>query len=216
MLLAQLEAKGAGVEVEDVMSRSWAARALHRVLYLGPHTCPWWFAYTFDNPLRGLVHDPATILGGLVRPGDRVVDLGCGLGFFTLALAKLVGPEGTVVAVDLQEEMLRRTGQRAERRGLAERIALHQCAPDRIGVEGVADFVLAFWMVHEVSQPESFLAEIWSLLRPSGHLLITEPKGHVPESFFAKTAERAQRAGFLTAPGPAVRFSRAILCAKPA
>jgi 2-polyprenyl-3-methyl-5-hydroxy-6-metoxy-1,4-benzoquinol methylase len=201
---------------EDDMSPSWSAKVLHRVLCLGPHTCPWWFAYTFDNPLRGLVHDPSAILGDLVRPGDRVIDLGCGLGFFTLALARLVGAGGTVVAVDLQEEMLRRTRRRAERCGLAERVAFRQCAPDRIGVEGVADFVLALWMVHEVSQPDSFLAEIWSLLRPSGHLLVAEPKGHVPESFFARTVERARKAGFLTGPGPAVRFSRVVLCSKPA
>ena len=198
------------------MGRSWGARLLRRVLYLGPHTCPWWFAYTFDNPLRGLVHDPSAILGDLVRPGDRVVDLGCGLGFFTLALARLVGAEGTVVAVDLQREMLRRTKRRAERHGLAGRVELHQCAPDRIGVEGVADFVLAFWMVHEVSDRESFLTETWSLLRPAGHLLIAEPRGHVPESFFAKTVECARKAGFQTGPGPAVRFSRAVLCSKSA
>lgn len=204
------------MQLEDVMSRSWGARVLNRVLYLGPHTCPWWFAYTFDNPLRRLVHDPSAILGDLVRPGDRVVDLGCGLGFFTLALAKLVGFQGTVVAVDLQEEMLRRTRRRVQRRGLAERVEFHRCAPDRLGVEGAADFVLAFWMVHEVSQPESFLAETWSVLRPSGRLLIAEPRGHVPESFFAKTVERARKAGFLTGPGPAVRFSRAVLCTKPA
>ncbi|NJD17795.1 MAG: methyltransferase domain-containing protein, partial [Gemmatimonadetes bacterium] len=108
-------------------------------LFRGPHTCPWWFAYTFDNPLRRLVHEPTAILGRFVRPGDRVVDVGCGLGFFTLALARLVGSEGRVVAVDVQEEMLQRTHRRAERLGLADRIALHRCAPDRLGIQGSAD-----------------------------------------------------------------------------
>ena len=198
------------------MSPSWGARLLHRALYLGPHTCPWWFGYTFDNPLRGLVHDPTAIFGDLVRPGDTVVDVGCGLGFFTLALAKLVGPGGRVIAVDVQREMLERARRRAERQGLVDRIEFCQCAPDRLGIEGVADFVLAFWMVHEVSQPEAFLAEVRSLLRPSGHLLIAEPRGHVPESFFARTIERVREAGFEVSPGPAVRLSRSALCAPSA
>lgn len=195
------------------MSQSWGARLLHRALYRGPHTCPWWFGYTFDNPFRGLVHDPSAILGDLVRPGYTAVDVGCGLGFFTLAMAKLVGPGGRVIAVDVQLEMLERTRRRAERRGLVDRIKFCQCAPDRLGIEGVADFVLAFWMVHEVSQLEAFLAEVRALLRPSGHLLIAEPRGHVPESSFAGTVQRVREAGFEVDLGPTVRFSRSVLCA---
>src|SRR5512146_115103 len=107
------------------------------------HTCPWWFAYTFDNRLRRLLHDPAEILGGLAHAGDTVVDVGCGLGYFTIALADLVGPHGRVIAVDLQSEMLKRARRRAARRGLLERIDFHQCTPERIGLSMRVDFVLA-------------------------------------------------------------------------
>ena len=192
--------------------RSRGTRLLHKALYLGPHTCPWWFGYTFDNPLRRLVHDPAVILGGLVRRGDTVVDIGCGAGHFTLGLADLVGPEGTVVAVDVQPEMLRRARRRAEGRGVLDRVEFRQCAPDGLGLTGKADFVLAFWMFHEVSRPDAFLAEVHSLLRPTGHLLIAEPKVHVPEAFFSRSVERVRAAGFEIRPGRPVRFSRSILC----
>jgi len=186
-----------------------------RLPFLGPHTCPWWFGYTFDNPLRRRIHDPALILGDLVRPGDTVADIGCGLGFFTVALAEMVGARGTVIAVDLQRQMLERTRRRAERRGLDDRIQFHACATDHVGVAGPVDFVLAFWMVHEVQHPTAFLAEVRSMLRPRGQFLIAEPRIHVPAARFARTVESARGAGFEVGAGPAVRFSRAVLCTAP-
>jgi len=182
------------------------------MLFRGPHTCPWWFGYTFDNPLRRLAHDPTAILGDLVTKGQTAIDIGCGLGYFSLCLAELVGPEGKVVALDVQSEMLRRAARRAERRGLADRIDFRRCDPDRLGFTGLADFALAFWMVHEVSNPQGFLAEVRSFLRPSGHLLIAEPKVHVPRSRFAATVERVRDAGFEVSGAPRVRFSRSVLC----
>ena len=62
--------------------------------------CPWWLAYTFDHPLRRLVHRPRTLYGAYVCEGMTVCDLGCGLGFNTMGLAELVGPNGRVIAVD--------------------------------------------------------------------------------------------------------------------
>jgi len=49
------------------------------------HVCPWWLVFTFDNPLRGLIHDPRRLFGPYLRPGMRALDLGCGRGFATLA-----------------------------------------------------------------------------------------------------------------------------------
>jgi ubiquinone/menaquinone biosynthesis C-methylase UbiE len=184
---------------------------LRKYLRDQPHTCPWWFAYTFDNPLRRLIHDPGAILRGLVKPGDRVLDLGCGLGHFTLGLARLVGPEGRVVAVDLQREMLQRARARAERQGLQSRIEFHQATHDRIGVTGTFDFALAFWMLHEVSNRRGFLNEIRTVLKPAGHFLLAEPKGHVSEGFFNRLRERIVEAGFKERTGPKVRLSRSAL-----
>ena len=55
------------------------------------HVCPWWLAYTFDNPLRRLIHKPEKIFDGLVQPGMTVMDVGCGMGYVTLGLAEIVG-----------------------------------------------------------------------------------------------------------------------------
>jgi 2-polyprenyl-3-methyl-5-hydroxy-6-metoxy-1,4-benzoquinol methylase len=178
---------------------------------MSAHTCPWWFAYTFDNRLRSWVHDPTELLGEFVRPGDTVVDVGCGLGHFTLGMARLVGPKGRVVAIDLQERMIRGARRRAERAGLAERIDFRTCSRDDLGrVEG-ADFVLAFWVVHEVDDPSGFLAQIRSFLKPRGLLFIAEPRGHVTAARFGATVDTARRTGYEVVAEPAVRFSRAVV-----
>lgn len=185
---------------------------LQRFLTLGRHTCPWWLGYTFDNPLRRLVHDPEKILGDFVKPGQTAVDIGCGLGYFSIALAKIVGPRGKVVALDIQQQMIRRASRRAERHGAASQIDFRLCEPNYLGVKDPVDFVLAFWVAHEVDDLEKLFIEVRSFLQPQGHLLIVEPKGHVSASRFADTAELARNLGFKTSKGPVVRFSRSVIC----
>ena len=178
------------------------------------HTCPWWFIFTFDNPIRRMIHDPEKMLAPYVASGARVLDVGCGMGFATIGLATLVGEDGLVVAVDLQEQMLAGVRKRAERVGVTERVQLHQCTPDELGVDGPFDFALAFWMVHEVGRPESFLSEIYAALRPGGKLLIAEPRIHVTSKNFERTVSQAEGAGFSVLERPQVRVSRAVLLGK--
>ena len=186
---------------------------LRKLLLLGEHTCPWWFVHAFDNPARRLLQDPRAILGGLVEEGQTVVDVGCGAGFFSLALAGMVGPEGKVLGVDIQAKMLEMARRRARHRGLEGRIEFRLSEPARLGLQGPVDFVLAFWMVHEVPNQAGFLGEIKSILKPAGRLLLVEPKVHVSKARFEKTVELAGVSGFEVSPGPKVRFSRSALCA---
>ena len=181
---------------------------LQRLLLQGPHTCPWWLGYSFDNP-------PHRILHGLISPGDTVVDVGCGLGYFTLALAERVGPGGRVIALDIQPTMLQRAAARARRHSVEKRIDFRHCAAEQFNLEGPIDFALAFWMVHEVSQPVQLLETLFAALRPGGCLLIAEPRVHVTGSNFDKTLAQARAAGFHIDAGPKVRFSRSRLCTRP-
>ena len=175
--------------------------------------CPAEHAGWLSTPVRRLVTSPRRILRGLVRPGDTAVDLGCGPGFFTLPLAKMVGDGGSVVAVDLQAAMLERVGARAERQGLAARIRLHQCLADSLGLNGErADSALAFLKVHEVPDAARFLEEVRSILRDGAHLLLVEPRGHVGNEAFERTVALAVAAGLKPAGRrPRVAFSRAVL-----
>ena len=73
---------------------------------MSPHVCPWWGGYFIDNWFRRWLHSPERILAPYVKPGMSVLDFGCGMGIFSVAMARMVGDEGQVIAVDVQQQML--------------------------------------------------------------------------------------------------------------
>jgi ubiquinone/menaquinone biosynthesis C-methylase UbiE len=164
-----------------------------------------------STPMRKVINNPKRILRGLVGAGETVVDLGCGPGFFTLPLAHLVGDAGCVIAVDVQEAMLKKLCLRAEKAGLAQRIRPHRSSADAIGALEPADFVLAFYMLHEVSEKARFLREVHDILKEGGRFLLVEPIGHVSKVEYRQTVETAKQAGLVPISVPRVAFSRATL-----
>ena len=175
------------------------------------HVCPWRLSPTLANPIRRWLHSPEKILGHYIKSGQTVLDLGCGPGVFSIAMAEMVGETGKVIAVDIQEEMLQILKRNAEREGLQSRIIIHKSEPDRIGIKEKVDFALAFYMIHEVEDIEAFLRETASALKPKARLLIVEPKLHVSGKNFLKTVQTAQRAGLKTISEPKIFFSRSML-----
>jgi len=173
--------------------------------------CPRKLAFALDNPIRRLIHNPQKILGGYVEAGQTVLDVGCGPGTFSIAMAKMVGECGKVIAVDLQDEMLQLVEEKASHQGLESRIFTHKSGPDRMGISEKVDFALAFYMVHEVPDEQAFLKEIASVLKPKGKLLIVEPRMHVSAAAFEKTVEAARQAGLNPVSEPKIRFSRSKL-----
>jgi ubiquinone/menaquinone biosynthesis C-methylase UbiE len=175
--------------------------------------CPASHAGWLATPMRRLVHSPTRILAGMVEPGQTAADLGCGPGFFTLPLARMVGAEGRVIAVDLQPMMLDIVQSRADRAGLTQRIALQACAVDDLRLEGWGrvDFALAFAIVHEVPDARWFFAQVAGVLEEGARLLLVEPIGHVGGDAFARTLEIASGAGLRVTSIPRVALSRAAL-----
>jgi len=186
-------------------------KLVDKVLFRERHTCPWWLCFTFDNPLRRLIQNPDLILRGLAQPGQTAIDIGCGMGYFSVPLARLVGQDGTVICVDMQAQMLEAARRKAEKAGLDSRMRFQRCTENSLGLTTAADFALAFWMVHEVSHQEKFLREIKESLNPAGTLLIAEPKLHVTRVDFKKTVSTALCEGFVIADEPAVPMSMAVL-----
>ena len=176
--------------------------------------CPAWFAWVINNPLRRWLHKPEEILGRLIAPGFTVVELGCGSGPFTIALGQMVGSSGRVIAADVQPAMLAKVQRRVEQAGVQDRVELHQCGRERIGLSARVDFVLAFWMVHEVPNAVALLAEMHDALNPDGRLLLVEPKLHVGRRDFEKEVDAALEAKLKLLARPTVRFSHAALLAK--
>ncbi len=177
------------------------------------HVCPWWLCFTFDNPLRKLVHDPIKILSPYVREGDTVIDIGPGMGYFTVPLATLVGPAGSVIAVDIQERMLARLSARAQKHGVSARIRTHLAESGSLGLLDQADFILAFWMAHEVADARKFFSEIRDVLKPEGLFLLVEPRIHVSAKSFSRTVETAIERGCVIREYPEIRMSRSALFA---
>ena len=175
--------------------------------------CPWWLCFTFDNPLRKLLHNPEAILGSYIQPGDTVIDLGAGMGYFSIPMAKLVGPAGHVTAIDIQTKMLSALAKKAQRRGVSERITTHLASPGSLDHHSKADFILAFWMVHEVPDQRRFLTEIYNLLKPGGLFLLVEPVVHVPNKSFLQTLKTAEDIGFFIKENPKIRISHSALLA---
>jgi len=178
------------------------------------HVCSWWVAYTFDNPVRKLIHNPHKILGDYIKEGMTVMDVGCGMGYFSIGMAKLVGADGKVIAVDLQQKMLDVMLKRARRSGVADRIIPHRCEADTIGIRKPVDFILAFWMVHEVSDKNNFFLQLRSILASKRKILIAEPKIHVSADQLDKTIEIAQNTSLRYCHRPEIRFSRTALLQK--
>ena len=174
---------------------------------MGDHVCPWWFAYTFDNRFRTFFHNPEKMLGPYVSTGMTVLDVGCGMGFFSIGLARLVGDSGSVISADVQAKMLSTLHKRSKKVGVAHIIRLHQCEPGKLGVDTPVDFVLAFWMVHEVPEFETFFQQIRSCLKPNGRMLIAEPRFHVSPKRFQQILLSVQASGFELYDAPAIKFS---------
>ena len=176
---------------------------------MAKHVCPWWMAYTFDNPLRRIFHRPEEMFTPYLLEGMTAIDLGCGMGYFSIGMAKLVGETGKVISVDLQQRMLDTLKKRAQKAGVAKRITTFLCDENNIGINEKVDFALTFWMVHETPDACDFLKQVHALLKQSGKLLLAEPKGHVTSTEFEKTVSIAQALGFKRIASPKISLSHA-------
>ena len=171
--------------------------------------CPWWLAYFFDNPLRRLFQKPEEILSPYLKAGMSALDIGCGMGFYSIAMAKIVGPQGKIISVDLQQKMLDILLKRAKRAGVSERIKPNLAERGNIGVNEKVHFALAMWMVHEVPGADRFLGQVKACLIEKGKFLIAEPKMHVSASDFQKTLRIAEATGLKVVERPKIGISHA-------
>jgi len=184
---------------------------------MADHRCPVWAGYLLASSVRKLRQSPEKILDGLVAPGMTVLDLGCAMGFFSFPMARMVGVEGRVICVDVQQKMLDVLGKRAKRCGLSRRLVLHKCQDDTLGLNeylGQVDFALLFAVMHEVSDPTACFQELHDVMKTGGRLLFAEPTGHVDPRAFQLSLDLATTAGFSVMERPVISRSHAALLEK--
>jgi ubiquinone/menaquinone biosynthesis C-methylase UbiE len=120
----------------------------------------------------------------------------------------MVGKDGKVYSVDLQEGMLQKLRNKIQGTQLEERIKLIKSEQGEIKVPEKVDFILAFYMVHEVPDKDRFFEALKNILDEKGQFLIVEPKlFHVSLQEFNLTLQKAEKAGFKTTQGSKLPFS---------
>jgi len=129
------------------------------------------------------------------EPGERVLEIGPGVGYYTLEMAEWVGPEGTVEIFDLQQEFLDHTGGRAAERGLANVVPTQGDATALSYEDDSVDAVVLTAVLGEIPDPVAALREIARVLRPSGRLVVGELFGDPHFTTQAALRREAAEAG---------------------
>ncbi len=172
--------------------------------------CPWWLMSlsALVEPLRRMFWPAARILQPLVEAGQTCLDIGCGMGFFTVPLAQFVGATGRVAAVDIQSKMLEGAARRAKRHGVTGRISFYRPEDPEWATPQKYDFILVFWMLHEVPDQRSLLETLHRALKTSGCILLVEPRLHVGKPQWEESLAWAKAVHLEPRVGPPVALSR--------
>lgn len=184
---------------------------IRKALLMEEHLCPSWLYFSLGNSLRKMAHDPEKMFREYVREGQTVADLGCGPGFFTLGLAGLVGKNGKVIAVDIQKKAIDTINKKINGTGFEKIVAPVLADASDISVKDKTDFVLSFWMLHEVPDKTAFIKQVLAAMKPGSLYFLVEPKIHVPEKSFSKEVDIIKSCGMELIDMPKVALSRAAL-----
>jgi ubiquinone/menaquinone biosynthesis C-methylase UbiE len=163
-----------------------------------PRPYPHHLAALLDHPVRQKYREPVqTIAPFGIAPGSVVLDLGCGTGIFTVEMAREVGPDGLVHAVDIQAEMLERARSRVEAAGLAGRVRFHQSGAYRLPLESNSiDIAVLIATLPEIPNRALALEEVRRVIRPGGRIAVSEEMPHPAYVPQAVTRRWLRTAGF--------------------
>ena len=115
-----------------------------------------------------------------IKKGTAVADIGAGSGYITVRLAKRVGANGSVYAVDIQQQMLDLMAQRLKSGGISNvRLVLGAADDPKLMPESI-DLAILVDVYHEFSQPQAMLRHIREALKPGGRLVLLEYRKEDP------------------------------------
>ncbi|HEX3009968.1 MAG TPA: methyltransferase domain-containing protein [Bacteroidales bacterium] len=167
-----------------------------------------------ESRLRRLLQNPEQILKKYIKPGMKVLDLGCGTGYFTLEIARRVGAAGSVVAADVQARMLEILRQKIKGNPVSQNIRIHHSKESSLGITEKFDFILAFYAFHEMRFIDDMIHELKSNCYDQTRILIAEQKIHVPKAAFKEIISKMEDNGFVACERPNIFLSRAVVMRK--
>jgi len=169
------------------------ARLAARLGHASP--CPAALSWLVDNPIRRRTMRPVLDRIG-IRPGERVLELGPGPGIFTVGAARRTGPDGRLIAVDIQPRMIAQVQRRVQQAGLSN-VETHVASAHALPLEaGSVDRAFLITVLPEIPAPGRALAELHRVLRPGGLLSITEEFYDPDYLFLWETVRLVEPAGF--------------------
>jgi len=139
------------------------------------YVCPMGMAGALSSKFRTFFHNPHKILKPFIDKNMTALDIGCGPGVFSIEIANLLEGTGKVISADMQEGMLDIIRNKIKGSPVEKNIVLHKCSQNKIGINEKVDFVLMFYMVHEVPNKNNFFNEVLPLINKNGLLMIVEP-----------------------------------------
>jgi len=140
-----------------------------------------WIDSILMRPLRHVLERPTRVLKRFVEPGMTVLDVGCGSGLYSIAMARLVGPDGRVIAVDIDPDAITKLRERLAGSRLSRRIEPRLCSGHDLGLDDLKsrfDLALAVYVLHHASDPSQLMANVRCALKPGGIFLVIEPGHH--------------------------------------
>jgi len=169
------------------------SRLASRLGYSSP--CPASFSWMVNNPIRRRYMKPILERAG-IRPGENILELGPGPGAFSLDAARMAGPEGRLIAVDIQPEMIDHLERRAREAGLAN-IETHVAGAHNLPLkEASVDRAFLVTVLPEIPDRIRALGELRRVLKPGGVLSITEEFLDPDYLFAPETIRLVESAGF--------------------
>ena len=179
---------------------------------------PWWMGYLFLLPLRKMWEHPRNVLKPWVNEGDTVFELGPAMGYFTLDLARLVGPSGRVICSEVQPKMLEALKRRLDRSGLKESVDARLGRPDDPCINDLTDtldFAFLHHVIHEVTDPARVIGRVSAAMHPGGKVFLAEPNGHVSKAEFLEEVRLAQETGLRVTERPRIWRQMTVVLEKP-
>jgi len=132
-------------------------------------------AKTLADPARDQTMKPGQLMNEMgLKPGMTAADVGTGIGFMLPFLSKRVGPEGHVIAEDIEDDFINMARQSADKQGLTNVTFVKGTVTDPKLPEGGVDIELVLDAYHHFDYPEKMLASLHKALKPDGRLVIVE------------------------------------------